>query len=166
MYTIQDLLQDYNFYNVISINVKLQINAPQETVWGIISTIDNDQKYWSRIKSIRNISKNQNHTTRELTTINGSKCFQKITLFHREGIHIRWTRGPMVGIKDIMLTGIGNKTFLNVEINYKLSGVVRIVPKSVLEELQVEAEQALLGIKKEAENRYLSYYGLENYEVI
>ncbi|MGI0073447.1 MAG: SRPBCC family protein [Nitrosotalea sp.] len=150
---------------MIEIDVSLQIDAPQENVWNIISKIDNDPKYWCGISSIRNISKNQDVITRELTLVNGSKCFQKVTLFQREGIHIRWTHGPIVGIKDILLTSNGNVTIVAVQINYRLSGVVRLVPKSILEELQFEAEQALALIKQEVEKNHSTYKGIENYEL-
>lgn len=138
---------------MIKIEVKLQINAPQEMVWNVISKIDYDSHYWTGITSIRKISKDQNVVTREITLINGTKCRQKVTLFPREGIHIRWTGGPMVGIKDILLTCKGNVSMLEVQMTYTLSGVVRLVPKSIVNELQFEAEQALQLIKEEVEKK-------------
>lgn len=137
---------------MIKIEIKTRIAASQEKVWNIISRIDDDPQYWKGMTNIRNISKNRNFTTREISLVNGSKCHQKVTLFPREGIHIRYTRGPMIGIKDILLTGIGGDvTILEVQINYRLSGVVRIVPKSILKELQSETELALQLIREEAE---------------
>ncbi len=136
---------------MIKIETKMQIVASQEKVWNIISKIDDDPRYWKGITYIRNISKNRNVITREVSLANGSKCNQRITLFPREGIHIRYTGGPMVGIKDILLTGIGNVTIIEVQIDCRLSGVVRLIPKSVLEELQTESEFALQLIKEEAE---------------
>ena len=153
MCTIQDLFYVFEFSYVIKIDVKLQINTPQEMVWDVISKTDNDPSYWKGITSIRRISKDQNTVTREITLVNGSKCYQKVTLFPKEGIHIRWTRGPLVGIKDILLTCNGNASILEVQMIYKLSGVVRLVPKSILEELRFEAEQALQLIKEEVEKK-------------
>ena len=136
---------------MIRIETKIQIAASQERIWGIVSKIDKDAHYWKGIKSIKNISKDRNFVIREISLINGSKCFQKITLFQREGVHIRYTKGPMVGIKDILLTSTGSSTILEVQMEYKLFGVVRLVPKSILEELQYESELALQLIKEEAE---------------
>ncbi|MGI0047356.1 MAG: SRPBCC family protein [Nitrosotalea sp.] len=136
---------------MIKIEIKTQIAASQEKVWNIISKIDDDSQYWKGITGIRNISKNRNVTAREISRVNGSKCYQKVTLFPREGIHIRYTNGPMVGIKDILLTSIGDVTILEIQMDYRLSGVVRLVPKSILKELQFEAELALQLIKEEAE---------------
>jgi len=136
---------------MIKIETKIQIAAPQERIWNIVSRIDNDQHYWKGIKTIINVSKDRNFVTREVSFINGSKCFQKVTLFPREGIHIRYTKGPLVGIKDILLTSTGAATILEVQMEYMLSGVVRLVPKSILEELQSESELALQLIKEEVE---------------
>ena len=138
---------------MIKIDVKQKINAPQDLIWNVISKIDNDSKYWKGITSIRKVSKDRNVITREIVLINGTRCYQKVTLFPKEGIHIRWTRGPIVGIKDVLLTCNDNVTILEVQMNYTLSGVVRLVPKSIIEELRFEAEQALQLIKEEAEKK-------------
>jgi uncharacterized membrane protein len=165
--TIQDLFQGLEVFNVIKIDVRLQINAPQEMVWNVISKIDDDPRYWRGITTVRKISQDRILVKREITLINGTKCYQKVTLFPREGIHIRWTRGPIVGIKDILLTGIGDVTILEVEMNYTLSGVVRLVPKSIIEELRFEAEQALQLIKEEVEKSLTKpQQRMENYRLI
>jgi hypothetical protein len=147
---------------MIEINVRLRINASREKVWDIISKVNDDQRYWRGISAIRNLTKNRNVITREVSFVNNSKCHQKITLFPKEGIHVRWTSGPIVGIKDILLTG-NNVTILEVQIRYRLSGVVRIVPKSILNELRFEAELASQLIKKEAESSPI--YPVENRKV-
>jgi hypothetical protein len=135
------------------IDVRIKINKPQEKVWNIISKVDNDSNYWKGITSIRNISKDRNVITREVTLVNGTKSYQKVTLFPREGIHIRFTKGPIIGIKDILLVNNGNITILEAQLKYKLSGLTRLVPKNVLEELQFEAELALQLIKDQVEEK-------------
>lgn len=132
-------------------SVKLSINTSREKIWNIISKIDNDLHYWKGITAIRNFSKNQNVTTREVTLVNGSKSLQKVTLFPKEGIHIRCTKGPIVGIKDILLNG-SNTTILEVQMSYKLSDVVQLVPRNVVDDIRYETELALKLIKGEAEN--------------
>ena len=82
---------------------------------------------------IRNMSKEGNVINREVTLMNTDKCYQKIILFHMEGIHIRWTRGTINGIKDIMITPIGKQTLLKVEMNYEIKGVARLFPRDVSE---------------------------------
>ena len=139
---------------MFQIDVRLQINAPQQMVWDVISKIDDDPRYWWRINSVKKISEDRIFVKREITLVNGAKCYQIVTLFPREGIHIKWTRGPIVGIKDVLLTCNGNVTILEVKMNYTLSGAVKLVPKDVVEELRFEAEQALNLIKEEAEKKF------------
>lgn len=137
---------------MIEISVKLQVYASQDKVWGVISEIDDDPKYWKGIESVRNLSWDHGTIKREVTLFNGNKCNQKIILFPKEGIHVRWIRGPVTGIKDIMLTRNGDATIIEVQISYNLSGAVRLVSRQVLEELRKEAELALQLIKEKVEN--------------
>lgn len=136
---------------MIEVDVMLKINTTFEKVWSIISNVDKDHNYWKKIVRIKNISRDRNVVVREIYMSSGSKYHQKITLFPKEGMHIRWTKGTVTGIKDIMLIDNGNTTVIRVQISYKPRGAVRIGSRGILEELQSEAENALELIKKEAE---------------
>lgn len=136
---------------MVEIDITLKINAPFEKVWNIISNIDNDPFYWKYIVSIKNITRDRNVVLREVYMSNGNKCQQKITFFPKEGIHIRWTRGAITGVKDIMLIDNGSTTIIRAQINYKIGGAVKIGSISVLDELRSETENALNLIKKDAE---------------
>ncbi|MGB9003675.1 MAG: hypothetical protein WCC52_07715 [Nitrosotalea sp.] len=139
---------------MVEVDIMLQVNAPFENIWNIISKVDNDPNYWKSIISIKNISRDRNTVTRKIHLSNGSKCQQKITLFPKEGIHIQWTKGPIVGTKDIMIIDNGSITIIRIQINYNLK-VAGDKFASVLEELQSEAEHVLQLIKKQAEcHRY------------
>ena len=130
----------------------VQISAPYEKVWKIISDVDNDPSYWKGIVRIRNTSREKNSVVREAQLLDGSKCQQKITLFPKEGIHMRWTKGTMLGIKDIMLIDNGSSTVIRVQINYK-HDVPRTEAGGVIREMQSEAERALRLIKRAAESK-------------
>ncbi|MGI0068675.1 MAG: hypothetical protein ACREAN_00300, partial [Nitrosopumilaceae archaeon] len=54
-------------HNVVLINAKIQINVTTEKVWDIISSLDEDPIFWKGTTSVRNLSKNGNVTTREVT---------------------------------------------------------------------------------------------------
>ena len=135
------------------INSKIEINASQEKVWKIISKIDNDPAYWRGITRLRNISKEQNVITRDVFLGGDNKCQQRVILFPKEGIHIKWLRGPITGVKDILLSTRGNMTTLEVQMNYTLSSVVNIFSKNTAKDLQKEVELALELIKEESEGR-------------
>jgi hypothetical protein len=40
---------------MVEIKVSAQIGAPLESVWNIISKVDDDPKFWNLTKKIRNI---------------------------------------------------------------------------------------------------------------
>ncbi|MDE1830479.1 MAG: hypothetical protein KGI25_09170 [Thaumarchaeota archaeon] len=136
---------------MFEIDITLKVNAQFEKVWNIISNVDNDPIYWREIARIKNLSRERNVVVREVYRSNGDKYHQRIMLFPKEGIHIRWTKGTTTGIKDIMLIDNGNTTIIRVQINYKNGGAVRIGSNDVLRKLQSETENALELIKREAE---------------
>lgn len=138
---------------MVMIDVRITINRSQEKVWNVISKVDNDPSYWKGMILIKNISKTRNVITREVTLVNGDKSYQKVTLFPKEEVHVRLTKGSIIGIKDISLDGMGNITILRALLNYKLSGLQRLFPKGVLKELQFEVEQALQLIKEKVEEK-------------
>jgi len=136
---------------VIEITAKIMIHSTAKKVWSVVSAIERDPFFWKGITRIRNKSHDGNVFTREVTLSNSDKCYQKITLFPIEGIHIKWTRGSLTGIKDILLTQVGNQTLLQVEMNYAIKGIAQIRSRSISEELRNEAELALQLIKEDIE---------------
>ena len=127
------------------------INSTAKKVWSVISAIERDPYFWKGMIRVRNKSRNRNVFTREVTLSNSDKCYQEITLFPIEGIHIKWTRGSLIGIKDILLTQIGNQTLLEVEMNYAIKGIAQLRSRHISEELRNEAELALQLIKEDIE---------------
>ncbi len=136
---------------MIRIISKIMINASAKKVWSVISAIERDPYFWKGMVRVRNTSRNGNVFTREITLNTSDKCYQKVILFPMDGIHIKWTRGILSGIKDILITSIGNQTLLEVEMNYTLKGIVQIRSRTISEELRNESELALQLIKEEIE---------------
>jgi len=136
---------------VIQIAAKIMINSAAKKVWSIISIIERDPCFWKGMIRVKNKSRDGNILTREVTLSNSDKCYQKIILFPMEGIHIKWTRGPLTGIKDILLTPIGNQTLLEVQMNYTIKGIAQLRSRHISEELRNEAELALQLIKEDIE---------------
>ncbi|MHB8603257.1 MAG: hypothetical protein ACYC9R_11550 [Nitrosotalea sp.] len=127
------------------------INSTAKKVWSVISAIERDPYFWKGMTRVRNKSRDGNVFTREVILSNSDKCYQKIILFPMEGIHVRWTRGSLTGIKDILLTQVGNQTLLAVEMNYTIKGIAQLRSRYISEELRNEAELALQLIKEDIE---------------
>lgn len=133
------------------ISAKIKIDASPDQVWKIVSETDNDKEYWTGMRHIRNLSKEQNVITREVFLDGDNRCRQRIILFPKEGVHIKWLKGPITGIKDIMISKVGRDTMLEVHMSYKLSGIIGLFSTNASEHFQREAEVALQLIKEKSE---------------
>src|SRR3989338_10491771 len=98
------------------IEVSVEISAPIDKVWDLVSDIDNEPKFWKGTKEIRNISKNGNIVTREITiAFRDQKCKQEVKLQPKEKIEFVFTKGIIDGTKIITLTLKDEKTLLKVK---------------------------------------------------
>src|SRR3989304_2282053 len=96
------------------IEVSVEISAPIDKVWDLVSDIDNEPKFWKGTKEIRNLSKNGNSVNREITiAFRDQKCMQEVKLQPKEKIEVIFTKGIIDGIKIITLTAKNEKTVLN-----------------------------------------------------
>jgi carbon monoxide dehydrogenase subunit G len=136
---------------MVEIKASLEINAPLDKVWEVVSDLDNDPKFWTSITSIRNISAENNAVKREVTLAKTNKCLQTITLYPKEKVHTEWTKGIINGIKDITLTPKGNATYLETVLNYKFSGMAGFLSGKITKDVTIEAQRAVEFIKEKAE---------------
>ncbi|HSB57523.1 MAG TPA: SRPBCC family protein [Nitrosopumilaceae archaeon] len=136
---------------MVEIKVRVQIDSPVEKVWNIISEIDNDRTFWKGLASIRNISREGNEITGEVTFGTSNKCMQTVTLFPKEKRSTKWTGGIFAGTKDMVLTPVGNGTQLEVLIRYDLSCMARFMSGKITKDLQFEADEAVRLMKESAE---------------
>ena len=91
------------------IKTSVIINATQEKVWDVISDIDNEPKFWKGTKEVRNISKDGNQISREITiAFRDQKCLQDVTIVPKETIKAIFTKGVIVGEKILTLKDMEN----------------------------------------------------------
>jgi carbon monoxide dehydrogenase subunit G len=134
------------------IEASVQINAPTEKVWNIISDLDGEPRFWKGTKEVRNISKEGNVVTREITiAFKDSKCMQTVTLYPKEKIQATFTKGIINGTKTVTLIPKENVTQLEATWDIKLSGMMGMFTGMVKKHIQSGTEQALQSIKQEAE---------------
>jgi len=137
---------------MIQIQSAVEINAPLEKIWDIISDLDAEPKFWKGTKEVRNISKQGNVITREITiAFKDSKCLQTVTLYPKEKIQAVFTKGIINGTKTIILTQKEGATRLEAIWDMKLSGMMGMFTGMVKKHIQSGTEQALQSIKQEAE---------------
>jgi len=134
------------------IEVSVEISAPIDKVWGIVSDIDNEPKFWKGTKDIRNISKNGNVITREITiAFRDQKCMQEVKLQPKEKIEFVFTKGIIDGIKIMTLTLKDEKTLLKVKWDIKLTGMMGMFTGMIKKHIESGTVQALQKIKEEIE---------------
>jgi len=134
------------------IEVSVEISAPIDKVWNIISDIDNESKFWKGTKEIRNISKNGNIITREITiAFRDQKCMQEVKLQPKEKIEFVFTKGIIDGIKIMTLTLKDEKTLLKVKWDIKLTGMMGMFTGMIKKHIESGTVQALQKIKEEIE---------------
>ncbi|HYL65621.1 MAG TPA: SRPBCC family protein [Nitrosopumilaceae archaeon] len=137
---------------MVQIQSSIDVNASLEKIWNIVSDLDAEPKFWKGTKEVRNISKQDNIITREVTiAFKDSKCMQIVTLFPKEKIQAEFTKGIINGTKTIILTPKDGAIHLEAIWDMKLSGMMGIFTGMVKKHIQSGTEQALQSIKQEAE---------------
>jgi carbon monoxide dehydrogenase subunit G len=135
-----------------TIEVSVEINAPIDKVWEVVSDIDNEPKFWKGTKEVRNISKDGNMVNREITIVfRDQKCMQEVKLSPKEKIEIKFTKGIIDGTKTINLSSKDEKTVLRAIWNIKLTGLMGMFTGMITKHIKSGTEQALQNIKKEIE---------------
>ena len=135
------------------IKTSIIINSSQEKIWDVISDIDNEPKFWKGTKEVKNISKDGNHISREITiAFRDQKCLQEVTIIPKESIKAVFTKGVIVGEKILTLKNMNNSCELEAVWDVKLSGKMGMFTGIIKKHIKSGTEQALQEIKKEVEN--------------
>jgi carbon monoxide dehydrogenase subunit G len=134
------------------IETSIQINAPAEKVWDLVSDIDNEPKFWKGTKEVRNISREGDVVNREIViAFRDQKCQQKVTLYPKEKIVAVFTKGIISGSKDVKLVSQENQTLLEVNWDIKLTGVMGMFTGMIKKHIRSGTDLALQSIKEELE---------------
>jgi len=108
-----------------TIEVSVEISAPRDKVWDIVSDIDNEPKFWKGTKEVRNISKDGNKVIREITiAFRDQKCIQEVKLSPKEKIEVEFKKGILEGTKIVNLSSNAEKTTIKATWNIKLTGIM------------------------------------------
>ena len=135
-----------------TIQVEVEINASVDKVWGVVSDIDNEPKFWKGTKEVRNISKDENLVKREVTiAFRDQKCLQEVKIYPKEKIEARFTKGIIVGQKIVLLIPKDEKTILSTFWDIKLTGMMGMFTGMIKKHIKSGTEQAMQSIKEEIE---------------
>ena len=136
-----------------TIDTSIEINAPIDKVWDIISDLDSEPKFWRGTKETKIISRDGNVIIREIIiAFRDSKCMQKITLEPKERIHAEFTEGIIKGSKTLNLKSKDDGSLLEANWDVKMSGLAGMFTGMIKKHIRSGTEQAIESIKKQAES--------------
>ena len=134
------------------IEAQITINATEDKVWSIVSDIDNEPKFWRGTRAVRNISKEGDIITREVTiAFRDQKCLQQVKLYPKTRIEVIFTKGIIDGTKTITVTAKDEETLLATHWDIKLTGMMGMFTGIIKNHIKSGTQQAMCDIKKEAE---------------
>lgn len=135
-----------------AIRVEIEIAAPAEDVWRVVSDIDNEPRFWRGTTAVRNISTEGGVVTREITiAFRDQKCLQRVTLCPGEAVEAEFTGGIIRGTKRVLLERRGESTLLATEWDIRLAGAMGIFTGMLKKHIRSGTEQAMRAIKQEIE---------------
>ena len=148
------------------IRASREISAPIDQVWSIVSNIDNETKYWSTFKAIKNIdvtaiNMTANTTEREVTLVVGPQgetiTHQFVTVNPDQFVvETNITEGPVTGIRTLTLSPSStniNATKIDVLWNVDMSGIPFFGRGFAKDGIMRTTEEALSRIAAEVEVR-------------
>lgn len=134
------------------VDVSVTVEAPRDVVWGIVSDLDSEPRFWKGTKDVRNISRDGDTIRREITiAFRDQKCVQEVTVHAPDRIEARFVRGIINGTKDVVLSGEGDQTVLRAIWDVRLTGIMGVFGGVIRGHIKKGTVQALESIKAEAE---------------
>jgi uncharacterized protein YndB with AHSA1/START domain len=146
------------------IRASREISAPIDQVWNVASNVDNETKYWSTFKAIKNINKTAinmtaNTTEREVTLAAGplgeTITHQFVTVNSEQFVvQTNITEGPVTGTRLLTLNPSSsntNATKIDVLWNVDLSGIPIFGRGFAKDGIMRTTEEALSNIAAEVE---------------
>lgn len=146
------------------IKASREVSAPIDQVWSVVSDVDNETKYWSTFKAIRNINMTAinmtaNTTEREVTLVAGPQgetiTHQFVTVNSEQFVvETNITKGPVTGTRVLTLSPSSsntNATKIDVFWNVDLSGIPIFGRGFAKDGIMRTTEEALSNIAAEVE---------------
>ena len=145
------------------IKASYEISAPINQVWNVVSDIDDETKYWSTFKAIKNINTTSinmtsNTTEREVTIQTGplgeTITHQFVTVNTEQFVvEANITEGPVTGNRVLILSPSSNANATRIDVlwNVDMSGITIFGKGFARDGIMRTTEEALGRIQQEVE---------------
>jgi uncharacterized protein YndB with AHSA1/START domain len=149
--------------SVEEIKASREISSPIDQVWNVVSDIDNETKYWSTFKAIKNINMTAsnmtaNTTEREVTLVTGplgeTITHQFVTVNPEQFVvETNITEGPVTGNRILILSPSSNANATKIDVlwNVDMSGIPIFGKGFARDGIMRTTEEALGRIAAEVE---------------
>ena len=147
------------------IKASRDISSSIDQVWNVVSNIDNETKYWSTFKAIKNINKTAinmtaNTTEREVTIVTGplgeTITHQFVTVNPEQFVvETNITEGPVTGTRTLALSPSSNVNTTKIDVlwNVDMSGIPFFGRGFAKDGIMRTTEEALSNIAAEVQVR-------------
>ncbi|HVB12120.1 MAG TPA: SRPBCC family protein [Nitrososphaerales archaeon] len=131
----------------------VEINASMDRVWEVISDLDNEAEYWWGTKEVRNISKDGNVLSREITqNFRNHKILQKVIITPKNEIETRYLKGLTEGVRFLKQENIGeNKQKVTATWDVRFPGIYILLSYFIARHIRKGTSDALARIKQASE---------------
>jgi uncharacterized protein YndB with AHSA1/START domain len=145
------------------IKASREISAPIDQVWNVVSDVDNETKYWSTFKAIKNINTTSinmttNRTEREVNIATGplgeTITHQFVTVNPEQFVvETNITEGPVTGTRVLTLSPSSNANATRIDVlwNVDMSGIPIFGKGFAKDGIMRTTEEALGRIAAEVE---------------
>lgn len=142
---------------MVEISKSQEVKAPIESVWKLISDLDNEHKNWSMLKDVKITSRTENSIERQVKIRRGpmgeAKSVQNLSIDPSKRLTmLTLTDGPMIGTRKIILTKLGaGRTKIDVNWDFDMKGIPGFAKGFASDSVAHVTDNALEEIAKEAE---------------
>jgi carbon monoxide dehydrogenase subunit G len=132
---------------------EIEVNAPRDKVWEVVSDIDNEPEYWHGTREVINLRREGNVTDRVVVqNFMGTRVEQRVTLRPEESVEVEYLKGTTVGKKrvDIIQEG-ASRHLVRASWEVRFTGVLWLITPIIRNHIVRGTENALVRIKEAAE---------------
>jgi hypothetical protein len=136
------------------IETTIEINAPRDRVWEIISDVDHEPEYWWGTKAVKNSSREGNILNREIVQNFGNeKILQKVILRPMDEVETIYLKGVTEGTKLIKIESVSEeKQIVIAKWNIRFAGFYSLMSYFISRHVKKGTIDALDRIKKASES--------------
>ncbi|MDG6909479.1 MAG: SRPBCC family protein [Nitrososphaerota archaeon] len=134
---------------------EIEVDAPLEAVWKVVSDIDNEPEYWHGTREVVNLRREGSVTERVVVqNFIGTRVEQRVTLNPEESVEVDYLKGTTVGRKTVSIARVGDGRYVvRASWNVHFTGMLVLITPVIWNHIVRGTENALARIKEAAEGR-------------